>query len=138
MLMYLGLMPLRSARRLVPVLLKALAGAVATAAACTSAPSPSSIAPRRADALPTVRDSLSDSTGPAALPPVPRVEGPLHINVVYPAPNDVVEARDSSFLFGSVGNGGATLTINGQPVRVWPNGAWLAWIAFPPDSQMNF
>ena len=29
-------------------------------------------------------------------------------------------------------------TINGQPVRVWPNGAWLAWIAIPPDSVMHF
>jgi N-acetylmuramoyl-L-alanine amidase len=58
--------------------------------------------------------------------------------VVYPAPGDVVDARDSSFLFGSVGTGKAKLSINGQPVRVWPNGAWLAWLAIPPDSIMPF
>jgi N-acetylmuramoyl-L-alanine amidase len=26
--------------------------------------------------------------------------------------------------------------VNGQPARVWPNGAWLAWVALPPDSLM--
>ena len=41
-------------------------------------------------------------------------------------------------MFGSIGSGDASLTINGQPVQVWPNGAWLAWIAFPPDSLMRF
>ena len=30
------------------------------------------------------------------------------------------------------------LTINGPPVRVWPNGAWLAWLALPTDSAMQF
>jgi N-acetylmuramoyl-L-alanine amidase len=41
-------------------------------------------------------------------------------------------------LFGSVADGKTKVTINGQPVRVWPNGAWLAWIPFPPDSVMHF
>jgi N-acetylmuramoyl-L-alanine amidase len=73
-----------------------------------------------------------------ALPPVPAVEGPLQISVVYPAATDLVDARDSSFLFGSVGTGKATLVINGQPVRVWPNGAWLAWLPVPADSVLDF
>ena len=72
------------------------------------------------------------------LPAVPPVKGPLAIRVVYPPPDAVVRARDSSFLLGSVGTGEAKLTINGHPVRVWPNGAWLAWIPLPPDSLMWF
>ena len=71
------------------------------------------------------------------LPPVPAVRGPLAIKVVYPSPLDRVDARDSSFIFGSVGSGDASLTINGQPVTVWPNGAWIGWIAFPLDSVMQ-
>lgn len=80
-------------------------------------------------------------SAPAAaghLPPVPRVEGPLALHVVYPGPGDAVDARDSSFLLGSTGTGDAELTINGQPVSVAPNGAWLAWVALPPDSVMRF
>jgi N-acetylmuramoyl-L-alanine amidase len=50
----------------------------------------------------------------------------------------MVRAKDSSFLLGSVGTGDARLTINGYPVRVWPNGAWLAWIPLPQDSLMQF
>jgi N-acetylmuramoyl-L-alanine amidase len=66
------------------------------------------------------------------------VRGPLRIRVVYPQPDAVVRARDSSFLLGSVGTGDATLTINGHPVTVWPNGAWLAWVPLPNDSLMRF
>lgn len=72
------------------------------------------------------------------LPPVPVVRGPLALTVVYPPADAVVDARDSSFLFGSTGAGDADLTINGFPVRVWPNGAWLAWLPLPPDSLMQF
>lgn len=72
------------------------------------------------------------------LPPIPLATGPLDIRVTYPDTADLVDARDSSFLFGTVGTGLASLTINGAPVRVWPNGAWLAWVALPPDSIMRF
>jgi N-acetylmuramoyl-L-alanine amidase len=41
-------------------------------------------------------------------------------------------------MFGSVATGNTRVTINGHPVRVWPNGAWLAWIPFPPDTLMQF
>ncbi len=76
--------------------------------------------------------------GPVGLPEVPLREGPLALTVVYPPEGTTVSAVDSSFLFGSTGNGRATLTINGSPVRVWPNGSWLAWIALPSDSVMTF
>jgi N-acetylmuramoyl-L-alanine amidase len=73
-----------------------------------------------------------------SLPEVPAVRGPLAIRVIYPSSDAIVHARDTSFLLGSVGSGDARLTINGYPVRVWPNGAWLAWIPLPPDSLMQF
>ena len=60
------------------------------------------------------------------LPPVPHVSGPLALRVVYPVAGSLVQARDSNFIFGSVGNGDATLTINGASVPVAPNGAFLA------------
>jgi N-acetylmuramoyl-L-alanine amidase len=63
---------------------------------------------------------------------------PIALRVVYPALEDRVRVRDSSFLLGSVSSGAVRLTINGSPVRVWPNGAWLAWLPFPPDSVMQF
>jgi N-acetylmuramoyl-L-alanine amidase len=74
----------------------------------------------------------------ARLPPVPRVEGPIALSVTYPTPTSRVAVQDTSFIFGSVGTGDASLTINGYPVHVWPNGAWLAWMPFPSDSVMEF
>ena len=76
--------------------------------------------------------------GSGFLPPVPKVAGPLRLTVVYPAVTDVIDARDSTFLFGSAGTGEASVTVDGQPVPVWPNGAWLAWVALPADSLLNF
>ena len=58
--------------------------------------------------------------------------------MVYPPPDAVLQVRDSSFLFGTAGSGDAAVTIDGQPARVWPNGAWLAYVALPPDSVMQF
>jgi N-acetylmuramoyl-L-alanine amidase len=73
----------------------------------------------------------------AALPPVPRAEGPLRVDVVYPGENAQLTARDSNFIFGNVGTGEATLTINGAPVRVAPNGGWLAFLPVPRDGVYN-
>jgi N-acetylmuramoyl-L-alanine amidase len=70
-----------------------------------------------------------------ALPPVPLVEGPLAPTVVYPRADATIQSRDSNFVLGSVGNGRASLSINGAPVQVWPNGAFIAWVANPtPDA----
>src|ERR687892_2639424 len=104
------------ARRPSGVALLVALGACAPAPAGSPAPAP---APVRA----------------ATLPPVPLVEGPLRIHVQYPPANALVDARDSSFIFGHVGNGRATLTINGTSVPVLPNGSYLAFLALPrPDS----
>ncbi|HET6230157.1 MAG TPA: N-acetylmuramoyl-L-alanine amidase [Longimicrobiaceae bacterium] len=71
------------------------------------------------------------------VPPVPRVEGPLAIRVVHPTAADPLPRVDSTFVFGSVGSGGATLTINGTPVQVAPNGAFLAFVAVPPNGAFD-
>ena len=68
-----------------------------------------------------------------ALPPIPAVDGPLQLRVSYPPEGGTVAARDSNFIFGSTGTGQARLTINGAPVRVEPNGAWLAFLPVPSD-----
>lgn len=67
----------------------------------------------------------------AGPPPIPTRAGPLAIDVVYPSDSALVEVQDSNFIFGSVGNGRARLTIDGQDVPVQPNGAFLAWLPVP-------
>jgi len=106
------------------------------AACARSAGSPAAAPPDAG----TIADStaLDTTRTRSALPEVPAVRGPLAIRVVYPSPDAAVRARDSSFLLGSVGTGEASLSINGYPVRVWPNGSWLAWIPLPHDSLMRF
>src|SRR5690242_4669690 len=70
--------------------------------------------------------------------PPNRGSDPIALRVVYPAPEDRVRVRDSSFLFGSVASGDVELTINDNRVRVWPDGGWLAWLPFPAESVMEF
>ena len=72
-------------------------------------------------------------SGSSGLPPVPVVTGALAIDVVYPAEGAQIAVLDSTFIFGSVGRGDASLTINGAPVQVARNGAWLAFLPVPPD-----
>ncbi len=66
--------------------------------------------------------------------------GPLRLEVVYPESTAVVPRTDSIFLFGNLRGGGgpAQLAVNGVPVRVLANGAWLAWLALPDDSVARF
>jgi N-acetylmuramoyl-L-alanine amidase len=115
-------------------------GALALLLGFTACASSSGSPPAAPVAAGTLADiTVRDSTGPASgLPEVPVARGPLDLRVVYPPTNGIVYAKDSSFLLGSVGTGAARLSINGYPVRVWPNGAWLAWIPLPHDSLMQF
>ncbi len=88
-----------------------------------------------------LRKSATKRTGIVTPPPhvvVPVVEipstplgAPLRINVVYPLQGQARPAVDSNFIFGSVGNGNATLTINGYAVPVARNGAFLAYLPMP-------
>ena len=106
-------------------------------AACSSAPGPAPpSAPAPAVTPGAVREPLVASAPapapPVPLPPIPKVTGPLVVRVIYPLPNQQLTTRDTNFIFGSVGSGDATLTINDIPVPVEPNGAFLAWIPVPP------
>lgn len=73
--------------------------------------------------------------GTATLPPVPAADGPLRITVIYPLPDAQLTSSDSNFIFGAAGSGRATLRINGTPVQVAPNGAYLAFLPVPPDGR---
>ncbi|HSU15529.1 N-acetylmuramoyl-L-alanine amidase [Longimicrobium sp.] len=96
-------------------------------AACATA---SSVAPSGVSGS---GDSLQREGQRGALPPVPARTGPLAIDVVYPDEGAALTVSDSNFVFGNVGTGGARLTINGAPVEVAANGAFLAYLPVPPN-----
>jgi len=102
-----------------------------TAVCVVMAVGASACAPRKARTAPAA------SAAPA-LPPVPPVDGPLSIRVVYPPAGAAIQARDSNFIFGTVGSGKATLTINGTPVPVVPNGSFIAFLPLPPASAPEY
>lgn len=104
-----------------------IGAAAALAGACARPGAPSS------PAVP-VPIPATDSGAASVLPSVTPVHGPLAIQVAYPTPDATLHIRDSTFLFGTAGSGDASVTIDGQPARVWPNGAWLAYVALPADS----
>jgi N-acetylmuramoyl-L-alanine amidase len=91
-------------------------------------------APRPAVAAAAAASPTDDrAERPPTFPPIPRATGPLALRVVYPPDGATIVARDSTFIFGSVGTGDARLTINGLDVPVLPNGAWLGWLPLPAD-----
>lgn len=112
-----------------------IAGVFLASGAC-AAPGVSTVPePEPMPPAPTGPPVVERAPLPAAnpnLPPVPLVTGPLAINVVYPSAGQTIQSRDSNFVFGSVGNGEAGLTINGVLTPVWPNGSFLAWLKNPP------
>ncbi len=65
------------------------------------------------------------------LPPIPEVRGPLQIKVQYPGQMELVNAKDSNFIHGQLGNGDAALSINGVLAPVWPNGSFIGWLPVP-------
>jgi N-acetylmuramoyl-L-alanine amidase len=113
-------------------------------AACQHAQPPVSPTPAPAAQVPSIPPNppavRSQQLPPLneGLPPMPLVEGPLSIKVVYPSEGAPLAARDSNYMIGSVGNGRASLTINGQPATVYPNGAFMAFIKSPPQSSPRF
>lgn len=97
-------------------LLAVTMAACAPAGPAPSAPSPDGAAPR--------------------LPPVPAQDGALQIDLVYPPEGHTIASSvDSTFVFGNVGTGAATVTIGGVPVEVAPNGAFLAYLPVPADGR---
>ncbi|HEY0930253.1 MAG TPA: N-acetylmuramoyl-L-alanine amidase [Gemmatimonas sp.] len=102
-------------------------------AACGAPPTPVAAPPAPAVAA----RAMSPVT--SGLPAVPAVRGArVAINVRYPSENQVIASRDSNFLLGSVGSGDASLTVNGQPVTVAPNGAFLAWLPMPAATAARY
>src|ERR1051325_7602178 len=75
----------------------------------STAPSPSQRPPVSPPTVATFERGITPRQAPP-LPAVPLVEGPLAPKTVYPEPNQAISVRDSNFIFGSVGNGHATLT----------------------------
>jgi N-acetylmuramoyl-L-alanine amidase len=69
------------------------------------------------------------------LPPIPAVEAPLAIRIVAPGAGQARPRRDSTFIYGSVGTGGAALLVNGARVPVAPNGAFIAYLPVPADGS---
>ncbi len=110
-------------------------------AACTSTPAPVTTPvpaqpSRPAQPAPAERGLQSRPAPP--LPTIPLVDGPLVIKTAYPEPNQSIAVRDSNFIFGTVGSGRATLTINGAPVKVAPNGTFMAFLPVPPPSAPRY
>lgn len=103
----------------------------ASLSGCAGSPQPDNPAPRAAPAAAAAAGASS------LLPPIVPVTGAIRLRVVYPSLSDVIDVRDSTFVFGTTGTGDAQLWVNGVQVPVAPNGAWLAWIAVPPDTVLN-
>src|ERR1051325_3834520 len=111
------------------------------ATACRPTPGTGTTTPSPAPRQPTPTIPPEPSrTLPSArpLPPIPMVDGPLAPRVVYPEANAVIPVRDSNFIFGSVGSGKATLTINGANVPVAPNETFLAFLPVPPPTAPRY
>ncbi|HEX5871111.1 MAG TPA: N-acetylmuramoyl-L-alanine amidase [Longimicrobium sp.] len=68
-----------------------------------------------------------------ALPPIPAADGALAIRVIHPTQGQARPGVDSTFIYGSLGTGQAALEINGTPVAVAPNGAFIAYLPMPAD-----
>ncbi len=98
---------------------------------------PTPLRPAPAPAIPVIPPAPLPPPN-AKLPAVPEVRGPIEISVTYPRSGQLIAARDSNFIFGSVGSGDAGLRINGISVPVWPNGAFMGWLPVPPDSAPQY
>lgn len=113
---------------------------ILVAAAC-SRPEAPVVSPAPVSPAPAPPPSAEPTPAPVrneGLPAIPLVEGPLSIKVVYPPEGASMANRDSNYMIGSVGNGKAQLTINGQPAVVYPNGAFMAFIRNPAPSDPRF
>ncbi|MBA3658256.1 MAG: N-acetylmuramoyl-L-alanine amidase [Gemmatimonadales bacterium] len=108
------------------------------AVGCARRPDHPPSAPSAAVAPALGAAALDTQKGAPGLPPVPPAHGKLDLRIVHPVPEDLLPARDSTFIFGSTGTGDARVTVNGHPVRVWPNGTWLGWIPLERDSVIRF
>lgn len=136
-----------SRRRGVPVVIRALYSVIVVAIAGCGRMFSSTPSPQQQPAFPVVEPvvappvvaappAVAPQDAPHTLPPIPTVIAEtLSLTVVYPQRDQLIASRDSNFIFGSVGTGDATLTINDVAVEVKPNGAFLAWLAIPDGTE---
>src|SRR5262245_38965691 len=110
---------------------------LAIAAGCQSVPSPATGPAPAPTPPPTYERGIVPRPAPP-LPAVSLVDGPLAPTVVFPPANQTVPVRDSNFIFGSIGSGRASLTINGAPVPVAPNGTFLAYLPVPTQASPRY
>ena len=115
-----------------------LAGACAAGLAACAPRTPAVPAPTPVPAAPVVITPAPVPPANPGLPAVPHVTGPIEIKVVYPQAGQLIQSKDSNFIFGSVGNGDAALTINGVLTPVWPNGSFMGWLANPPPEVSRY
>jgi N-acetylmuramoyl-L-alanine amidase len=132
-------------RILLRVVIAAVAAAIAGCSApkkiTTEKPAPQPAAPPSAQSavqpapIPAPLPSAVPSA--AGLPLVPETppDAPLHLSVAYPVPGQLIQKVDSNFIFGSVGNGHASLAIDGFPVPLAKNGAFLAFLPMPAGGK---
>lgn len=100
------------------------------AAACRTAPPATGPSPSGPSGPPAPAAYVPLTAG---LPAIPAVDAPLAIRIVAPEAGQTRPRRDSTFIYGSVGTGGAALLINGAQVPVAPNGAFIGYLPVPAD-----
>ena len=62
---------------------------------------------------------------------IPAVNGPLALDVRFPLSGSPAPAQDSTAIWGTVGTGLASLTVNGARVQVEQNGTFAAFLPLP-------
>jgi N-acetylmuramoyl-L-alanine amidase len=107
---------------------------LSTAAGCAGPPRSTAPAPMPPSPVPLAPAPTSSPS----LPAVPRVEGPLAPRITFPPADYQITSRDSNFIFGTIGHGRATVTINGHPATLWPNGSFLAFVPNPPADTARY
>lgn len=119
------------------VLALLLAGCASGGGGATG-PAPTGVTPGRpAPGMPGAPRARPTPKTESRVPPIPEVTGPLALHVEYPDSLRLVTVPDSNFLFGTTGTGDATLIIDGEFVKVEPNGAFLAWLPVPPATNAD-
>jgi hypothetical protein len=89
---------IRSGARAVPVAAFVI---VAALGGCATAP----VAAPRAGQPDIPIPGTPEARRTPALPAIPATDGPLALEIGYPAPGALITARDSNFIFGSTGSG---------------------------------
>src|SRR5690606_11262255 len=128
--------PLQPLASVFPVSSLVNVGVAASIVVASGACAPGATTRPATDPAPGTIDTTT-TEAPNALPPVPDVDGPLVLDVVYPAEGQLIPPGEI-VIVGSTGSGRARLTINGVAVEVAANGAFLAFLPVPRDGVYRF